>query len=63
MKYRLFSCKTPKELVEMVNRAIEKGWRPIGGASVCVEGKLVIFAQALVKDGAGEEEVDEYIND
>ena len=52
MKYRLFSCKTPKELVEMVNRAIEKGWRPIGGASVCVEGKLVIFAQALVKDGA-----------
>lgn len=51
MKYKIVRSGEKEELERKVNRLIKKGWKAIGGVSVCGGYGHAHFHQAMVKEG------------
>lgn len=50
-KYHIMVNSSHKKMIESVNKAIEKGWRPQGGITTSVHPKSgdLFYIQAMVK--------------
>lgn len=47
MKYHIFSEPSIPELLEEVNDAIKRGWRPLGGVATSMEQGRQYYTQAV----------------
>ena len=50
MKYLILRDGDMKDLTKKVNKHISKGWRPLGGVSVCGGYGHAHFHQAMIKE-------------
>ena len=50
MEYTIIWSQFTDRLIERVNRKIECGWRPQGGVSSALDGGVLIFIQAMVRE-------------
>lgn len=59
MMYAILTAPTAAKLAELVQTAIDNGWRVCGGVSVALEGSPVhgwlVFAQAMILEVTNEE--------
>jgi hypothetical protein len=54
--YALITHTDAQELVNQVLDSICKGFAPLGGLAIAMDGKIVVFGQAMVKYSPVEQE-------
>lgn len=50
MKYKVIVQLSAEELIICVNKAIDEGWKPLGGVCLSVSERNIAYAQAMTKE-------------
>lgn len=50
MKYKIIATEGISELAKEVQKAIDDGWKPLGGVATAANNKTAVVMQAMIQE-------------